>query len=241
LDPRYGERYRELYERHWWWRARTQFIEAKIRQLCRSGQKQSILDVGCGDALFFDQLQNFGQVEGVEPFVELVSPDNPYRGDIHICPFDEKFQPGKLFSLILMLDVLEHLPDPVAALRHGLSLLKPGGFFILTVPAFMSLWTNHDVINHHVVRYTKSSFKVVASQSGLAVLEQTYLYHWTFPVKLGVRFSEKISRLQPKPPRVPPDWINEPLYWLSRVEQKLLTPLSMPFGSSLMVVGSRAS
>jgi len=240
LDPRYGERYRELYENHWWWRARTQFIEDKIRQLCPSG-KQSTLDVGCGDALFFDRLKKFGEVEGVEPSVELVNPDNPYRANIHLCPFDEKFRPGKLFSLILMLDVLEHLPDPVAALSHALSLLKSDGILMLTVPAFMSLWTNHDIINHHVVRYTKSSFRSVALQSGLKVLEQTYLYHWTFPVKLGVRFSEKLFRLQPKPPQVPSGWINETLYRLSRVEQKLLTPLSLPFGSSLMIVGSRAS
>ena len=241
MDSRYGERYRELYEKHWWWRARTQFIEAKIRNLSSPGRKQTILDVGCGDALFFDRLQNFGDVEGVEPFANLVSHDNPHRAKVHLCSFDERFQPGKLFSLILMLDVLEHLPDPVLALRHGLSLLNPDGLFILTVPAFMSLWTNHDVINQHVTRFTKSSFAKVASQAGFVIHEQSYLYHWTCPVKLAVRLTESIFRVPPRPAQVPPPWINEPLYWLSRLEQKLLTPLSMPFGSSLMVVGSRAS
>jgi 2-polyprenyl-3-methyl-5-hydroxy-6-metoxy-1,4-benzoquinol methylase len=241
LDPRYGERYRELYDRHWWWRARTELVERKIRQLCQPGEKQSILDVGCGDALFFDRLQKFGDVEGVEPFAGLVNPNNPHRARIHMCPFDQKFQPGKLYSLILMLDVLEHLPDPVAALRHVLSLLRPGGLFMLTVPSLMSLWTNHDVINHHLVRYTKKSFREVAARAGFAIQEETYLYYWTCPVKMCVGFAERVLRLQPKPPGVPPAWINEPLYWLSRLEQKLLTPLSMPFGSSLMVVGSRAS
>ena len=38
-----------------------------------------------------------------------------------------------------MLDVLEHLAEPEAALRHALSLLEPGGIVLATVPAFMSL------------------------------------------------------------------------------------------------------
>jgi 2-polyprenyl-3-methyl-5-hydroxy-6-metoxy-1,4-benzoquinol methylase len=57
-----------------------------------------------------------------------------------------------------MLDALEHLENPVAALRHVCELLTPEGTFIATVPAFMALWTNHDVLNHHFTRYTKSAF-----------------------------------------------------------------------------------
>jgi 2-polyprenyl-3-methyl-5-hydroxy-6-metoxy-1,4-benzoquinol methylase len=37
-----------------------------------------------------------------------------------------------------MLDVLEHLEDPVAALRHALGLLAPEGTMIITVPAFLA-------------------------------------------------------------------------------------------------------
>ena len=50
-------------------------------------------------------MSQFGEVEGVEPFAELVSPDNPQRSRISICPFDENFQPGKQYSLVLMLDL----------------------------------------------------------------------------------------------------------------------------------------
>jgi len=239
MDPKYGERYRDLFEKHWWWRARTRLIIDVLRRLRPARGWKSILDIGCGDGLFFPELSQFGEVEGVEPFAELVSPSNPHRSRIQICPFDQNFQPGKRYSLILMLDVLEHLEDPVGALRHALELLEPDGIFVATVPAFMALWTNHDVMNHHFIRYTKSSFRQVAGRAGLRIQEERYLYHWTCPVKLGIGFRERLFRLEAKPAQVPAPAVNELLFWMSRMEQKTLTPLSLPFGSSLLVVGTK--
>ena len=69
----------------------------------------------------------------------LVSSDNPHRDRVYIGEFDDRFLPGKRYSLILMLDVLEHLPDPAAALRRVESLLQPDGKFVVTVPAFRAL------------------------------------------------------------------------------------------------------
>ena len=239
MDSKYGEAYRELFEKHWWWRSRTELIVGKVRQLEPASGWNRVLDIGCGDALFFDRLAEFGEVEGVEPTADLVSPDNPHRGRIHICPFDENFQPRKQYSLVLMLDVLEHLDDPAGALRHVLELLIPGGTVILTVPAFMQLWTNHDALNHHRTRFTKQSFRKVAQAAGFSTHEQRYLYHWTCPVKLGVGLMENVFHPEPESPKVPARWANEALYWASRLEQKTLSALPMPFGSSLMIVGGK--
>ncbi|MGA8430155.1 MAG: class I SAM-dependent methyltransferase [Candidatus Sulfotelmatobacter sp.] len=239
MDPRYRERYRELSQKHWWWRARTRLIVDLLRRLRPAAGWKNILDIGCGDGLFFSELSEFGEVEGVEPFAEFVSADNPYRGRIHICPFDQNFRPDKKYSLILMLDVLEHLEDAVAALRHAVELLEPDGMFVATVPAFMSLWTNHDLMNHHFIRYTKASFRKVAQRAGLRIQEERYLYHWTCPVKLAIGLRERLFHLQPEPAQLPGSAVNELLFWVSRLEQKALTPLSLPFGSSLMVVGTR--
>lgn len=240
MYPRYGERYRELYEKHWWWRARTRLIIDELRRLQPAQGWKSILDVGCGDGLFFPELSEFGEVEGVEPVAELVDPSNPYRSRIQIRPFDENFRPGKKYSLILMLDVLEHLKDPVGALRHALELLEPEGLFVATVPAFMALWTNHDVINHHFIRYTKASFRQVARQAGLRIRAERYFFHWTCPVKLSIRLTEKLFRLREKTVDLPATAVNGILFWISRMEQRMLTPLSLPLGSSLMIVGTKA-
>ena len=240
MDPSYGERYRELFERHWWWRARTEFIVETLRRLQPPAGWKTILDIGCGDALFFDRLSEFGEVEGVEPEADLVDEKNPYRSRVHAGSFDD-FHPGKQYSLVLMLDVLEHIEKPVPTLRRALELLQPDGFFIATVPAFMSLWTSHDVLNRHFTRYTKPTFRAVASEAGLSIREERYIYHWTCPVKLLAHAGEQVLGSKPAPPKVPPALINQPLYWLSRIEQKTISRLPMPFGSSLMVVGTKAS
>jgi SAM-dependent methyltransferase len=241
VNPDYGQRYRDLFKRHWWWRARSEFIVETLRRLQPRRGWNSILDVGCGDGLFFPRLSEFGDVEGVEPSSALIRPDNPDRQRIHICPLDDNFRPGKRYSLILMLDVLEHLADPAAALRDMLRLLEPSGTFVATVPAFMSLWTNHDVTNHHYTRYTKRSFAEVARHAGLRIREERYLYHWTCPLKLAQRASERLLRQAPALPTIPPRWLNEMFFRLSRLEQKTVSRLLVPFGSSLLIVAEAAN
>jgi SAM-dependent methyltransferase len=239
LDPNYGERYRELYTEHWWWRARTKLITATLDRIRPAQGWDYILDIGCGDGLYFDHLMRLGQVEGVEPSAALVSTENPYRDRIHVCPFNQNFQPGKQYSLILMLDVLEHLEDPEGALRHVGELLTPEGKFVATVPAFMSLWTSHDELNHHFTRYTRARLIALAGQSGLEVQEARYFYHWTCPLKLAIALYEGVVRPKPEPARMPGFLINQISYGISRVEQNTLSRLPMTFGSSLMIVAKR--
>ena len=241
MEASYGERYRDLYERHWWWRAREAVLIDALSRRVPPGGWNTALDVGCGDGLFFSRLKHFArEVEGVEPEASLVTRRGRAAGRIHVVPFDEAFQPGRRYGLVLMLDVLEHLDAPARALRHALSLLEEGGTFVATVPAFMSLWTGHDDVNHHRVRYTKRTFGALAKASGLGVDEQRYLFQWTCPVKLGVRVVEALRRRPPSPASVPPEWINAPLLAATRLEAATLGRLPMPFGSSLLVVGHRA-
>ena len=101
------------------------------------------------------------------------------------------------------------------------------------------LWTNHDVVNHHQTRYTRKSFRAVANDAGLDIEEERYLYHWTFPVKLGLRLAEKALGLKAKLPKASKGWVNESLYRISRLEQMTLSRLRVPLGSSLLVVGKK--
>jgi SAM-dependent methyltransferase len=237
----YGQRYRELFERHWWWRAREAAILEALRTHRPAHGWRTILDVGCGDGLFFPPLAELGEVEGVEASADLVNPELVRSGQVHVCPFDRSFQPGKRYALILMLDVLEHLEEPEAALRHALTLLEPDGVLLVTVPAFNLLWTNHDVLNAHFTRYTRRSFGNLARQAGLRIESSRYFFQWVFPAKLAARAGERLLQLQPKPPAVPPRWINEILYGLSRLEERLVGFLPWPFGSSLMILGSKTA
>lgn len=235
MEPQYARQYRDLYERHWWWRAREEAILEVLRRRFGRDSARRILDVGCGDGLFFDRLEEFGDVEGVEPDAALVNPEGPHRARIRIAPFDIHFHASAPYSLVLMLDVLEHLNHPGEALRHAHSLLASSGALLLTVPAFQILWTNHDTINHHRVRYRRRTLRPLLRQAGFTIQEERYWYQWTCPVKLAIRLYESILRPPPAVARVPAEWLNRLLFRISRAEQKTLGSLAMPFGSTLMV------
>lgn len=241
MDSKYGEAYRRLYEEHWWWRARERIVLKELHALNPTDSWGSILDVGCGDALFFPKLSNLGAVEGIEPDGSLISRESAERWTVHVRPFDPSFQGRGPFDLILFLDVLEHISEPEEALAHALDLLTPKGVVLVTVPAFPVLWTSLDEVNHHFLRYTKSSFGRLAQKVGMRILSQRYLFHWLFAPKLVQRGLEFFSGKEKPPgiPRLPPKGLNSAMVLLSRVEEAVLRPVRFPFGSSLLVVGAR--
>ena len=203
MEQAYAIEYRNLYERHWWWRAREEEILRQLNKVLSNRNDNEILDVGCGDGLFFDKLQKFGSVTGVEADPYTMTPDGNWRSRIHCQWFDEQFQPGQEYDVILMLDILEHMNYPAGALQHARTLLSEDGVLIATVPAFMGLWSSHDELNHHLVRYTKKSFFQLIEPAGFEPIHTRYLFHWTCPVKLAIRFKEWWLGSKPKPPRVP--------------------------------------
>jgi SAM-dependent methyltransferase len=238
MDPEYGRRYRDLFERHWWWRARSALVLEVLRRHAPAGGWPRILDIGSGDGLFFDALTEFGTATGIEPDAALVSDGMRASGRVAIQPFDATFQPGSHYDLILFLDVLEHLPDPVAALQHARSLLAPGGVVVITVPAFKALWTAHDDWNHHRIRYSRATLLGEMTQAGLRPVVSFYFFQWVAPVKLGVRALEALRPGRPGPATVPPAAINGALYRLSRLEAGTVTRLRLPFGSSVCAVAT---
>jgi SAM-dependent methyltransferase len=239
MESSYGERYRDLYEQHWWWRARERFLLNHLRRLQPPGGYQRILDVGCGDGLFFDELKAFGEVEGVETDASLVTERGRAKGPIHVRPFDETFQPGKKFGLILMLDVVEHFEDDRACLRRALELLEPWGRLVITVPAMPALWTYHDDLNHHFRRYTQDSFAAAAGDAGLEVIESEYFFRWMVPLKLLLRAKEAVLSKNPDGHGIPPRLVNRAFEAVSRLEQETWGKLPIPAGSSLFAVAGR--
>jgi SAM-dependent methyltransferase len=239
VDSTYARAYRRLYLRHWWWRARQHVILDALREM-QLGERPWILDVGCGDGLFFDQLSDFGEVEGVEIDAARVA-QSRWRSRIHVCPFGEAFRPGRQYAVVLMLDVLEHLDDPEAALRHALDLLAPDGSLLITVPAFRVLWTTHDRLNHHHTRYTQRSLRGLITDAGGDVRRMRYLFHWLFPAKLAVRLKEAMVPTEPASPKLPSGPINTALYGITRCEQALLRRVPVPFGGSLLAIARPVS
>jgi SAM-dependent methyltransferase len=234
MDAQYAAAYPELYRHHWWWRAREDILLQRIRTLLAAKPSARILDVGCGAALFFDALEPFGHVEGIESDRASVERSGKWRSRVTVGELDAAYHPSAPFDLILMLDVLEHIPDPRPALRRAGEILAPGGRILITVPAFNWLWTTHDEVNHHVTRYSAATMGRVIGQAGLATLETTYLFQSLVLPKLFVRAREAFASSPPSIPPIPAPAINRTVRAWFRAEHAVAGWL--PFGTSLLVV-----
>ena len=239
MEAEYTEAYGRLYREHWWWRAREEILLETIRGILKGRDSGlGILDVGCGAGLFFDALEEFGHVEGIESSSRAVEQSGRWRNRIHLGELDGTYTASRTFAIVLLLDVLEHVPDPEDLVRRSAALLSPGGVILATVPAFDWLWTSHDELNHHVRRYTAAEMRELMNRAGLKVLETRYLFPSLVLPKLVVRAKEAFLRSSPRVPRIPPRALNAALAYWFRAEHPCTGRL--PFGSSVLAVAQRA-
>jgi SAM-dependent methyltransferase len=233
VDPEYAAAYPRLYREHWWWRSRERILIEAIERLVRGMDAPRILDVGCGAGLFFDVLGRFGLVEGVESDASAVEQSGRWRERIHV---GELSAHGDPMDLVLLLDILEHVPEPRALLATVASRLSPRGRVLITVPAFQCLWTSHDVLNHHVRRYTAGALRGDIEAAGLAQVESRYLFQSLVLPKLITRAVESLSPRAPCVPSIPPAPVNAAAQAWVRVEHAVFGWL--PFGGSVMAVAA---
>ncbi len=243
MQAEYALAYLSLYRTHWWWRAREDYLVSVLDRHLPKGAHRRILDVGCAGGLFFERLAQFGEVHGVETDTTFRTGDAGIDSRIHWGPLED-YPASHPFTCVLMLDVLEHLTEPVAALRHARARLAPNGILVATVPAFQMLWTAHDEVNQHVRRYSRRALRSLLSEAGFRIEVLRYFFHWVFPAKLLVRATEALRSVGSEPtaiPTIPPSPVNKVLYAISRIEQASLGRLAVPFGSSLLAVASDGS
>ena len=238
MDATYTAAYSRLYREHWWWRSRERILLHKIDQLLAGNRDARILDVGCGAGLFFDALEAYGHVEGIESDRIAVEQSGRWRPRIHLGEI-ASFQSAAPYDLILMLDVLEHLRQPEVLLGQSVERLAPGGAMIITVPAFDWLWTAHDDLNQHVKRYTAAEMARLVRASGMDVVEMRYMFQSLIVPKLMVRVKEAISTAPAAVPHVPHGLLNQGLAAWFRFENAIAGWL--PFGSSLVVIARRVT
>ena len=60
MQQPYAAEYNRLYHEHWWWRSREAILLDVLAKFCPRRGDLDILDVGCGDGLFFPELERSG-------------------------------------------------------------------------------------------------------------------------------------------------------------------------------------
>lgn len=120
----YDEREAGKYARHVW-NARLN----KIRRFVSSGR---LLDVGCSFGGFLEAASMFFDPYGIEPSSYAAEHARRKLGDhVHAGTLEDHPFPDGFFSVITMIEVLEHIADPKRAVQACHSLLAPGGLLLV--------------------------------------------------------------------------------------------------------------
>lgn len=169
--------YREHYEvedRHWWYLGRWAVVEALLAK-AELLPRPRILDAGCGTGGNLRKFGRLGIASGVEPSAEAVGfchergLERVQQAGLEALPFE-----NGSFDLVAATDVVEHVAAEEQALRELHRVTVPGGVMLLTVPAYMWLWSAEDVNLHHHRRYTKPRLVQAVRKAGWGPIFATY-------------------------------------------------------------------
>jgi SAM-dependent methyltransferase len=230
----------ELDDRHWWYRARRRIIAELIRREAQLPANAKVLEIGCGTGHNLAMLAGFGHVEGLELDDEARAISEKRLGrKVMSAPLPELAGvPDRHYDLIGAFDVIEHIGDDRAALASIACKLKPGGKFVMTVPAHQWMWSAHDVVNHHKRRYSKRSLKALVDGSPLKLDKVGYFNSLLFPLALAERAGSKLRGKRDADVKLPPAPLNTALEKIFEAERYLVGRLPLPPGLSLFAVAS---
>ncbi len=233
-------------ESHWWFLARRKIILSLVQRICGDAAAAFILDIGSGAGGTLRELERYGITVGVDISPRAVAYCRR-RGCRRLVRVGERGLPFRAasFDLIIALDVIEHITDDRAALREYWRLLKPGGWLVLTAPAYHWLWSWHDEVNQHRRRYTRRSLRLTLAAAGVVPERISYFCFFLFLPVVLIRILEKIlrrlygHRREELAFRVPPRPLNNLLTNLFAAERYWLRRRGFLFGSSLLVLARK--
>lgn len=174
------------FKRHPWETVRLKLLLFLLKKITN---KNFIVDVGSGDAFIAMQLaQGF-------PASTVVAVDINYD-DEFIKENDKRHlrflkcindvPDTNPVNAILLMDVLEHIQKPEELLNDikQLKNVSSSTQFIITVPAFQSLFCDHDIFLKHYRRYNRKELNKLVAEAGFQVDFDGYFFITLFPARV---------------------------------------------------------
>lgn len=133
-----------------------------------------LLDIGAASGIFLNVAQDFGyDVMGIEPSVDFVKEAKKiYNLDLFLGSIDN-FKSSKRFSVISLIDIIEHLADPLAFFKKISKLLEKEGILVIVTPdinsfaakVFKKKWWHYrtahvNFFNLHSIKYLLKKFNI---------------------------------------------------------------------------------
>lgn len=248
MEQEHQQRYYELGRSYWWLAGKYRIIADVVARHFRpaaGGARPRVLDLGCGPGNLLDYLVPHGRVFGSDfshdalRFCAARGFRSLFRADFHALPLlDESF------DLVTCIDVLEHLSDDRRAIAELVRILRPGGALVVSVPAFMFLWGDHDTMYGHQRRYTTGQVRERFEACGLRVHKLSYFEPLFLPPLFVYRNLKKLfakgDALAQRDDfvRLPPA-LNSLLCGVIAAERFPLRYLDFPFGVTLLAVATK--
>ncbi|MGC9358256.1 MAG: class I SAM-dependent methyltransferase [Anaerolineae bacterium] len=155
----------------------------RCQAVTRCKKEGRLLEVGCANGAFLDAMRRTGgwDVYGVDISEHAVrcARDqlglNVFHGQLQ----DARF-PNHFFDIVVLWDVLEHLPDPKSALLEIRRVLAPDGWLIFRVPNLDSLdarifgpyWAGLDAPRHFFI-FSETTLKRLLELCGFTLYRMT--------------------------------------------------------------------
>jgi SAM-dependent methyltransferase len=238
MDPSHLENLISVEQTYWWHVAKRELVLELLRRHAPS--PGLLVEGGVGGGANSLAFRDLGyDVRGFDLMAKAVEYCRGLGlGDVRVHDLQEPWpiEPA-VARAVVILDVIEHLPDPVRALRHAARALRPDGAMIVTVPAVPALMGPWDRMLGHYRRYSRRIFQEQAREAGLRVI---WLSHWnsfTLPAAVVIRTLERLAggRRSAEFPLVSRP-VNALLIHLARLEQRLMSVVPVPVVLSLVGV-----
>ncbi len=245
MDRAYYNEYYFLERNHWWFVVRSKIIDDRISSIVPAGTELSILNIGVATGATNNILKKYGRVTSVEYDKECAlftfeeSGEQIIAASVQDLPFR-----SDSFDLVCAFDVIEHVENDERAVSEMQRVCRKRGRIFITVPAFMILWSHHDVVNQHKRRYKINEIESLFEKprSCGKELYKTYFNTILFPFILCFRVLSKFIPESMIRKGAGSDFtivsnesiINKILFQVFSLERKLLRYLTFKFGSSIL-------
>jgi SAM-dependent methyltransferase len=241
------ERLRTFEDGYWWYVAQRNNLLGEIAQL-KLPPGARVLDVGCGTGRNLIELVRALRVTGfgvdVSPHAAALWNGAP---EVHRClaSLNDLPYPQGRFEVVSSVDVLGCGGiDIPRAFSEMVRVLRGGGHLVLLVPAYQWMRSRHDDAVHSVHRFTRKELATLARTAGLTVARLTHRFPAFFPCIAALRLLRAIAPRDHEAKgksdlRMIPEWLNQALLTVARVEYSMVRRRTVPFGSTILLVAQK--
>lgn len=234
----------ESEESNWWFVAKRGNIRYLFNEYAKVKKDIILLDVGCGTGLnseiFGQKCLSIGLDISSQALKSCRGKKYKYliRGDGEKIPIADSS-----VDVVTAFDALEHLGD-YGAIRGAYRILKLGGVFIVTVPAYAFLWTSRDIRLGHIRRYTVNDLEAKLKRIGFEIRKITYINIFLLPFLFLKSISEKYFRFiagdkEQGSVVVVNSFLNQLLIGLLAIERIIWKGISFPCGTSILCIAEK--